>query len=169
MGKKEEVKVRLSTVIYLFIIFTLVVALGIVYYFGFIDGNSENNLMSNVLDSRYTKITKELENEEIFLLIDTIKNHDGSYTLRGEIIMEDTSRQPIAEYPFYKRTEEYKEITLSPYTKCEYSVNSYDYMVDTVENVFSKRLYFAGGQGPCFNFVFENGECISVVEIVTGH
>ena len=169
MGSKAEMNVRLSTVVYLFIIFILVVALGIVYYFGYIGRNSENNFMSNVLDSRYTQITKELENEEIFLLIDTIKNYDGSYTLRGEIIIEDASKQPIAEYPLYKGTEEYKEITLSPYTKCEYSINSYDYMIDTVENVFSKKLYFAGGKGPCFNFDFENGECISVVEIVTGH
>ena len=122
------------------------------------------------LDSKYTEITKKLGNEEIFLLTDTIKNSDGTYTLKGKIITEDTSREPIAEYPFYKETGEYKQITLSYNTKCQYVFEREDdYKTDTVENVFSKKLYAGWGQGPCFDFTFENGKCISVNEIITGH
>jgi len=121
-------------------------------------------------DSKYTEITKKLESEEIFLLTDTIKNNDGTYTLKGKIITEDTSKEPIAEYPFYKETGEYKQITLSSNTKCQYVFESEEnYKTDTVENVFSKKLYAGWGQGPCFDFTFENGKCISVNEIITGH
>lgn len=77
----------------------------------------------------------------------------------------DTSKEQIAEYPFYKETGEYKQITVSSNTKCVYSLDSYENKTDTVENVFSKKLYFGG----CFNFSFENGKCTSVYEVVTGH
>lgn len=127
------------------------------------------NSSNNSSDSKYSKITKTLENNDILLLTDTIKNTDNTYTLKGKIITIDTSREPIAEYPFYKETGEYKQITVSAETKCEYSLDSYDYKTDTVENVFSQKLYFAGGQGACFNFSFENGKCVLVREVVTGH
>jgi len=176
MEEKNEIKVRLSTVVYLFIILVLVFALVVVYYLGFVQNKAgdtnniaENILTNNSLDSKYSQITETLENEEIFLLTDTIKNDNGTYTLKGKIITEDTSREPIAEYPYYKETGEYRQITLSADTKCEYSLDSYEYGTGTVGNVFSKELYFAGGQGACFNFIFEDGKCTSVVEIVTGH
>ena len=34
--RKKKIKIKLSTVVYLFIIFALVIALGVVYYFGFV-------------------------------------------------------------------------------------------------------------------------------------
>ena len=134
-----------------------------------LQGKIENTSSENSLESKYSEITKKLENEEIFLLTDTIKNNDGTYTLKGKIITEDTSREPIAEYPFYKETGVYKQITLSANTKCEYVLYGYEeYKTDTVENVFSKKLYLGWGQGPCFNFTFVNGKCVSVNEVPTG-
>ena len=47
MEEKNEVKVRLSTVVYLFIILVLVVALGRVYYLGFIKDDNANNMIAN--------------------------------------------------------------------------------------------------------------------------
>ena len=44
MEEKREIKVRLSTVVYLFIILVLVVALGVVYYLGFV---KEDNVIAN--------------------------------------------------------------------------------------------------------------------------
>ena len=126
------------------------------------------SLKLDSLDGKH--FSGKLENEEIFLLTDTIKNNDGTYTLKGKIITEDTSKEPIAEYPFYKEKGEYKQITLSSNTKCQYVFEREDYYkTDTVENVFSKKLYAGWGQGPCFDFTFENGKCISVNEIITGH
>ena len=106
-----------------------------------------------------------MENNDVLSVTDAIKNNNGTYTLKGNIITVDTSREQIAEYPFYKETGEYKQITVSSDTKCIYSLDSYESKTDTVENVFSKKLYFGG----CFNFTFENGKCTSVVEVVTGH
>lgn len=47
MGEKNEVKVRLSTVVYLFIIVVLVVALVVVYYIGFVKNDNANNMIAN--------------------------------------------------------------------------------------------------------------------------
>lgn len=128
--------------------------------------NSENNTTNNSSeDSKYSEITKTLENNDVLSITDAINNNDGTYTLKGKIITVDTSKEQITEYPFYKETGEYKQITVSSNTKCVYSLDSYEDKTDTVENVFSKKLYFGG----CFNFSFENGKCTSVYEVVTGH
>lgn len=124
--------------------------------------NTTNNSSEN---SKYSEITKTLENNDVLSITDAINNNDGTYTLKGKIITVDTSKEQIAEYPFYKETGEYKQITVSSNTKCVYSLDSYEDKTDTVENVFSKKLYFGG----CFNFSFENGKCTSVYEVVTGH
>lgn len=47
MGEKNEVKVRFSTVVYLFIILVLVVALGAVYYLGFVKNDKANNMIAS--------------------------------------------------------------------------------------------------------------------------
>lgn len=47
MGENKEIKVRLSTVIFLFIIVVLIVALGVVYYFGFVKNDNANNMIAN--------------------------------------------------------------------------------------------------------------------------
>ena len=47
MEEKNELKVRLSTVVYLFIIVVLVVALGVVYYLGFVKSDNSHNMIAN--------------------------------------------------------------------------------------------------------------------------
>ena len=47
MGENKEIKVRLSTIVYLFIIVVLVVALGVVYYLGFVKNDNANNMIAN--------------------------------------------------------------------------------------------------------------------------
>lgn len=126
---------------------------------------TSNNLSTNSSNSKYSEITKTLTNNDLLSVTDAVNNNDGTYTLKGKIITVDTSKEQVTEYPFYKETGEYKQITVSSNTKCTYSVDSYEETTDTVENVFSKELYFGG----CFNFSFENGKCISVYEVVTGH
>lgn len=126
--------------------------------------STNNNLSTNSSSSKYSEITKTLTNNDLLSVTDAV-NNNGTYTLKGKIITVDTSKEQVTEYPFYKDTGEYKQITVSSNTKCIYSVDSYEETTDTVENVFSKELYFGG----CFNFSFKNGKCISVYEVVTGH
>lgn len=125
----------------------------------------ENNTATTAKDDKYSEITETLVNNDVLTVTNFIKNNDGTYTLQGKIRTIDTSREQVTEYPPYKETGEYMQITVPSNTKCVYSVNSYDEKTDTVENVFSKKLYF----GESFNFSFENGKCTSVYEVVTGH
>ena len=61
MGEKNEVKVRLSTVVYLFIILVLVVALGVVYYLGFVKNDNANNIIANGEVTETNNTEKEVE------------------------------------------------------------------------------------------------------------
>ena len=115
-------------------------------------------------DSKYSEITNELENDDLLQVSDTINNNDGTYTLKGKIITADWANQR-AEFPPYKETGEYKQITIPANTKYIYEIGD----EDTIKNVISKKLYSNAGMGPCFNFTFENGKCISVNEVATGH
>ena len=124
-----------------------------------------NSISQNVLDTKYSEIIEPLQNSDVLFVTDAIDNKNGTYTLRGKIKTEDTSKQQVTEYPYYKETDEYKQITVDSNTQCIYSKDSYEDEIDTVDNVFSSKLYFGG----CFNFTFENGKCVSVYEIVTGH
>ena len=58
MEEKKEIKVRFSTTIYLVIIFALIVALGVIYYFGFVADKNEK-----VGDEKITITEKNLAQE----------------------------------------------------------------------------------------------------------
>ena len=73
MEEKKEIKVRLSTVISMFVIFILIIALGVTYYFGFVADKNESsgeekvtntteNVVSNVANE--DKTDKENVNKE---------------------------------------------------------------------------------------------------------
>ncbi len=134
---------------------------------------NENNVNDNTTtteppssdNTTYSEITETLQGSDVLLVTDAIDNQNGTYTLKGKVQTVDTSSQQETEYPTYKETGEYKQITVPSDTECVYSVDSYEESKDIVSNVFSKKLYFGG----CFNFKFENGKCVSVYEIVTGH
>lgn len=127
--------------------------------------DSENKNNTSNTTSKYSKITKTLENNDVLTVTESINNNDGTYTLKGKIRTIDTSKEQIAEFPFYKETGKYMQITVPSNTKCVYSLPNSDEKTDTVKNVFSKNLSFSTS----FNFSFENGTCTSVYEVVTGH
>lgn len=88
------------------------------------------------------------------------------YTL--ELIENSKNYKMVSntEYPeVWKETEDYRQLKTSNSTKCTYSVDSYEELTDTVENVFGKNLYFGG----YFNFSFKNNKCVSINEVVIGH
>lgn len=67
MGEKKEVKVRLSTVVYLFIILVLVVALGVVYYLGFVKNDKVNGELTgnnNIAVNEQVTETNNTEKED---------------------------------------------------------------------------------------------------------
>lgn len=66
MRENKEIKVRLSTVVYLFIIVALVVALGVVYYLGFIKNDNANGELTgknNISVNEQETETNKLENQ----------------------------------------------------------------------------------------------------------
>ena len=119
MGENKEIKVRLSTVVYLFIIVVLVVALGVVYYLGFVKNDNSNNMIANgevveknnisvneektetnnkientltenSSDSKYSEITKELDGIDVLYVTDAIENSNNTYILKGVIYTQYT-------------------------------------------------------------------------------
>ena len=63
MEGKEAIKVRLGTVICLFIIFMLIIALGVVYYLGFVKNNQEILELKNEINSLKVVNNTVVENE----------------------------------------------------------------------------------------------------------
>lgn len=181
MEEKEPMKISLST-LFLILLIIVMFIMGCYMYNLSIKNqkyqeelNSLNSKISNLespaesyeekINSKYSEITTALGTDEVLSVTSADKNNDGTYTLKGIIKTIDTSKEQIAEYPSWKETGEYKQITVSKDTKCKYSVDSNEELIDTVENVFTKNLSFGG----CFQFSFENGKCILVSEVVTGH
>jgi len=58
MEDKKEIRVRLSTVISMFVIFILIIALGVTYYFGFVADKNEN-----IGDEKVTNTTENVATE----------------------------------------------------------------------------------------------------------
>lgn len=66
MEENKEIKVRLSTVIYLLIIIALVIVLGVTYYFGFVANKSENVEDEKVINTTENIVTEnKTDNEDI--------------------------------------------------------------------------------------------------------
>ncbi len=59
MGEKKELKVKLSTVILLFVILILIIALGVVYYLGFIKKDNINQNINMISTNNTVKETAE--------------------------------------------------------------------------------------------------------------
>lgn len=60
MEEKKEIKVRLSTVISMFVIFILIIAFGVTYYFGFVADKEEN-----VGDEKVTNTTENVVSNNV--------------------------------------------------------------------------------------------------------
>ena len=77
MGERNEVKVRLSTVVCVFIILVLVVALGVVYYLGFVKNDNANNMIANgevVQKNNNVEVNVEDRNEELAVKNNIVSN-----------------------------------------------------------------------------------------------
>ena len=85
MSDKKPVKVSLGTVISICIIFVLIIALGIMYYFGFINNKkiTELEAQKSSLESKIEKLNKETkqENEE-----SKISNEKKKEILRDDLL-----------------------------------------------------------------------------------
>ena len=94
MEEKKEIKVRLSTVVCVFIILVLVVALGVVYYLGFVkDDNSNNAIADGELAEKNNNVEVNVEdrNEEL-----EVKNNIG---LNEQVTEEKEDTKKISEVP----------------------------------------------------------------------
>ena len=90
MEEKKEIKIRLSTVIYLLIIVALVVTLGVTYYFGFVANKNEQEQKNEDKISNIQKLEESNEiNNEIKDKDNTIKeNETVSINKRDKAIEE---------------------------------------------------------------------------------
>ena len=124
-----------------------------------ISANSSQD--TNSSSSNYIEITSELGKDELLQISDTIDNSDGTYTIKGKIIVADWANQQ-AEYPPYKENGEYKKITISASTKYVYDNGDEDILKNIISSTDHKI-------GPAVTFSFENGKCVSINETATGH
>lgn len=137
MEENKEIKVRLSTVIYLFIILVLVVALGVTYYLGFVKDDNSDNMISKenniYVNEQVTETNNNIEekvenngneqdlnkykgNEAINIIakedtrfvINEIKNNGDTYIISANIL-EKEPRKILEEE--YKDILEGQEIT----------------------------------------------------------
>ena len=114
MGEKNEVKVRLSTVVYLFIILVLVVALAVVYYLGFVKNDNANGELTeknNIAINEQETETNNTEKEEgvkgtfIDYSKDTTVVEDGnSEKIKGENTLKySLLREHDYTHEFYEK------------------------------------------------------------------
>ena len=80
MGEKKELKVRLSTVVCVFIILVLIVTLGVVYYLGFVKNDNTKNMIANGEVAEKNNENIQYTYEEIKGLY-TYKNQGHEYSL----------------------------------------------------------------------------------------
>lgn len=104
--ERKEIKIKLSTAIYLFIIIVLMLALfGMWCYYNLIEDNNKNESQQNIikeetkasdeiqqtenLKAKYEEITRELKGIDCLFATNVIENSD-SYTLQGVIYTQYT-------------------------------------------------------------------------------
>lgn len=95
MGENKEIKVRLSTVVCIFVILILVVALVAVYYLGFIKDNNTNNMIAN---------------EDIL----EKSNNSNNTIVNGEIVVEKNNN--ILNEQLIEKKEDIEKISDVPTT-----------------------------------------------------
>lgn len=156
MEENKEIKVRLSTVIYLFIILVLVVALGVTYYLGFVKDDNSDNMISKgndiFVNEQVTEINNNIEEqvenngneqdlnkykgneainviakEDTRFVINEIKNNGDTYIISANIL-EKEPRKILEEE--YKDILEGQEITFRD-IKWKYN-KSIDYGEDVI-------------------------------------
>lgn len=113
MEEKKEIKIKLSTVIYLFIIFAILHALGVVYYVRTLK-NSENN---EIIENETSNVQETTENETTINKIEEEKNQieeQEEAKIKGEKFNQfDTEffelKDIAKEYRICDRIKKYKD------------------------------------------------------------
>lgn len=121
MGEKNEIKVKLSTVILLFIIFILIIALGITYYFGFVKNKNENK-STNIIQTNTVEKNKIQEN--------TINNENKiSNTTNkfkpGKYIYSFTSENNVYSFMALEFKDDNTVILVPPFGEDIYLIGTY--------------------------------------------
>lgn len=98
MEEKKEIRVRLSTAISMVIIFALIVALGVTYYFGFVANKKENVGEEKVTNTTENIVTDNKTDKE------DIKKEENK-------VKEDKVNNTIKNETEEKEDNNYKEIT----------------------------------------------------------
>ncbi len=105
MGEKNELKVRFSTVVCIFIILVLVVALGAVYYFGFVQKDKQ----LEKIETEKTQVEKQkadLEKQIIVIEKETKNQKTEEKTAKEEVTYESLE----GKYTNTKKTSEEKSL-----------------------------------------------------------
>lgn len=185
MEDKKIKSISLGTSVYIFIIMLLIVALGVVYYLGFVKNNQEILALKdeiNVLKTQYTnnvedsnkqnnkektykELTDNLGQNELFGLININKNTDGTYTLYGGIYEKIDSRSAKLS------NEAYKKVIVQGHTKyVDYYDNEitikeiYDqYNFPREDNELESTIY--ANSTWLLKFEFSKEKCILIEEI----
>ena len=91
MEEKKKVKISLGTIIYITIIVVLVIALGIVYYLGFVKNNTNTKLEADNKELNRQINSLELEREKLNNKISEIEKEDNiiDYEKEQEIKKEE--------------------------------------------------------------------------------
>lgn len=91
MEEKKKVKISLGTIIYITIIVVLVIALGIVYYLGFMKNNTNTKLEADNKELNRQINSLELEREKLNNKISEIEKEDNiiDYEKEQEIKKEE--------------------------------------------------------------------------------
>lgn len=143
MENKEEIKVKLSTVIYIFIIVALIIALGITYYFGLVTDKKEN-----IEDEKVTNTTENIatENEtDKENIVENNKNNSnnvevslGEYYVKGiEVTPENNGVESI-------KLEENNKVEVDLPLGTSYS-GKYEIVDNVVICNISKEINYEGG------------------------
>lgn len=125
MEEKKEIRIKLSTVIYLLIIVVLIISLGLTYYFGFVVDKNDNmnneqqdNLTENVLSNTSTENKEEENVVEDSKINNNIKDETDKKEeitdLKGEKLVQFDNEffelKDIAkEYREYQKIKNYKD------------------------------------------------------------
>lgn len=124
MGEKKELKVKLSTVVFLFIILILMIALGVTYYLGFIKDKSD--IKGEILNNNKNGKIKEESNKKE----ETYSINMGTYALDKEYA------KTLEEFVTYdSKIEFYGDNSCSIYE------GEYVYEGDKYNNIYKGTYY----------------------------
>lgn len=78
MEEKKKIKVKLSTIVYLVIILVLIIALGVVYYLGFIKDNNSNRILDSeeIIEKNETPVNAQVSEMNNSIEEDILYNRD---------------------------------------------------------------------------------------------